>query len=212
MARSPLPPTARPSSPALPSGALGQRPGPLMRQALDRPQRPHCLPGKRVALPAHGPSQAATHGLHAGPGHTSPPGRSHEAMPSRPWGHWAPKHTRAGLGGSRSPGRPRSPGSHGPGRPQPLRSHRPTWDPHPRPAPRALTSFVQPALLHDGHVVHGAGAPTGLRGPDLAHTPLAGSSQSPAGCQQPLEEAEGSVRLCWAWGHSSDLEVSPGGP
>lgn len=123
-------------------------------QALAGSQRPHCLPGKRggsrSARPPAGPSQAAAPlpATRAPRGLMSPPGL--------PRGRAL--HVLGDLGPGTLTGRSRSP------RERPAQQARAHGDrdrqesPSPPPGPhsRALTSFVQPALLHDGRVVHGA--------------------------------------------------------
>lgn len=66
-------------------------------------------------------------------------------------------------------------------------------DPGPDPTPSALTSLVQPALLHDGHVVHGVQ----LRHAGTAPAPLTGPSRQallePSRRTQRLQEPKGRV-------------------
>lgn len=166
--------------PGLPALPCPQEPsGSALGRQRARPwtgPSPRCLPGKRVVLPAHSLGQAAAPraacwpGVHVPTQETlrglCPPGR----RDVRPRTHrWAAPRVQGGPAGPAATAHP-----------QPLRSHGPNSGPS-RAGPRALTSLVQPALLHDGHVVHAAVAPVGQHGPDLTLVPLRGVRPTPSG-------------------------------
>lgn len=122
-------PWARPASPALPSGALRQCPGPPARQALDGPQS--SLPSRKAGGSPR--PQPRPGGCTPAWGVCSHPGGPAGLVFPRPRGRWALEPP---LGCSQSPGRPRRSSSHSPDRPQPPRSHRPSSGPSAGPARR----------------------------------------------------------------------------
>lgn len=146
-----------------------------------------CTPGSRRPIPRP-----------RGPVRPCPPGRG-DAGPGNP-----PRP-------DQEPGE--DPPSHGPGpgRTCHPRGRRPAQDPGPAgPEDTDLVCAASPPSRRPRRSWRPA--PAGWHGPAPAHTLLSAGSSEPSCRQRPLKEAKGCVTLCWAQGHASDPEVSPGGP
>lgn len=139
-------------------------------QALDWPQRPHRLPGKRagggVVVPPAGPRQGATHRqLHSSPGLTSPDPGVRQAGPGTPW--------------RRSPGPPSSLGLPATQLPGPA----PEGSPRPAPGAHLACATSPPSRWPRRSWCRGS-----------SRSALAGLPAQR--CPRPLGEAKGSVRPC----------------
>lgn len=122
---------ARRSTSALASGALGQCPGPPASQALDAPQWPPCLPGKRAGRwrwlsrprdPARRPLRQPGHPRGAGPGTPAPapsPAGTDLSCAANPPSRWPRRSWRPAPAGRGHPSAPRWPLSAGSPRGQP---------------------------------------------------------------------------------------------